>query len=376
MKINLLAVSVFFKTSLLLLCILSPNVGCKKIAREIKLTREQMVFAIDDAVTTIQNAPASWQTALFNLEEVFAEDLSTNLSERVSVLKNEVVGQVETGVICLMDAAASRAVLGLARLKAELLGEELPLPAPYLCSTSHYTIDLNLSQTIRREIIFYGFDFVQREKMLAILVKNSGTETYLDNSIHFLTNYQFVLNLAPYGDNLLKQYDYVSIRFEGEEISNIAIQQDNIPPLVQAAPPVVPPTFGYIPPLRQGDDEIGGSHAKVTLWTKLGHNRSQAYLQVYMSAYEQGGDRTAAYGWSDRHIFYTAPTGWHIKRIEGPGFYTIVSSRLADSNEENLDLELGQWTLFGCRKGSRIGQDTRVQVNFINPFTVIIEQDN
>jgi hypothetical protein len=294
----------------------------------------------------------------------------------VSVLKNEVVGQVETGVICLMDAAASRAIFGLQRLKAELLGEELPLPAPYLCSTSHYTIDLNTSQTIRREVIFYGFDFVQREKMSAILVKNSGTESYLDNSIHFLTNYQFVLNLAPYNDNLLKSYDYISIRFEGEEISSIAIQQDNIPPLVQAVPPVTPPTFGYIPPLRQGDNYIGDSGSAVTLWTKLGHNRSQAYLQVYMSAREQGGDRTAAYGWSDRHFFYTAPAGWHIKRIEGPGFYTILNNRLADRNEENLDLELGQWTLFGCQKGSHVGQDTRVRVNFNSPFTVIIEQDN
>lgn len=375
MKITFLALSASTKMVLMLLCFMLPTVGCKKLLTEIKLTREQMTVAIDDAVTTIQNAPASWQTTLSDLEEEFSEDINTNMATRVSVLKNEVVGQVETGIICLMDAAANRAVFGLRRLKAELLGEELPLPIPYLCSTSHYTVDLNTAVVIRRNIEFYGYDFVQREKMSAYLVNNNGTETYMNNAIHFLTNYQFVLDLAPYNDNYLKLYNYISIRFEGEEISNIAIQQDNVPPPTRTLS-IVPSRFGYIPPLRQGDNWIGDSGSAVSLYTNVRTTHKQVYLKIHMYVREQGGDRTTAFGWSDNHTFYTAPDGWHIKRVESPSMFSILQGWKASDHEQNLDLELGQWTLYGCNGDDRIGEDTRVSANFTTPFTIIIEKDN
>jgi len=356
--------------------LLFTAVGCKKLVREIRLTREQMVFALDDAITSIQNSPATWQTTMSDLEEEFQQDINTNMGERISVLKNELIGQTATGIICLIDCAANRAVYNLAKLKAELLGEELPLPTPYLCSTSHYTVDLNTDVSIRREVIFYGYDFIQREKVTAYFVNNNGTETYMDNAVHFLTNYQFVVDLAPYNDNFLKQYNYVSIRFDGEEISNIAIQKDNIPPPTRTES-ITPGTFGFIPPFAGGGDtRIGDNGASVSLWTKLGRSHRQAYLTVRMSVLEQGGNFTKANGWSDKHIFYTAPDGWHIKRIDAPLDYSILLGWRGNDNEKNLQLDLGLWTLYGYNGGSDVGSDTRVSVNFNTPFTIIIEKDN
>ena len=374
MKNKILALPIGIKAVSLIVVMLLLGAGCSKLLREIKLTREQMVFALDDAVTTIQNAPSTWQTTLSDLEEEFADDIQTNMAERISVLKNEVAGQVTTGIICLMDAAANRAVFGLRRLKAELLGDELPLPVPYLCSTSHYTIDLHTDPTVRRKIVFYGYDFVQREKVSAYFSKNDGTEAYMDFAIHFLDNYQFTLDLAPYNDNYLKIYDYISIRFEGVEISNIVIQKDNIPPPTRTET-ISPGIFGFIPPHRSGDNFIGESGSSVSLWTNVGQSHRQVYLTLYMSAFEQGGDRTFAYGWSDKHIFYTAPDGWHIKRVEGPNAFSILQNWKGHNNEANLQLELGLWTLYGYNDGSRVGQDTRVSVNFNTPFTIIIEKD-
>jgi hypothetical protein len=366
----------FFKAALLIATLFVPITGCNKLVREIKLTREQMVFSLDDAITTIQNAPTSWQNTLSDLEEEFSEDINTNMAKRVSILKNEMIGMTETGILCLMDAVANRAIYNLVRLKAELLGEVPPLPTPHLCSTSHYTIDLNNTASIRREVVFYGYDFVQREKITATLVKSNGDESYMDNAIHFLTNYQFVLDLVPYSDSNLKNFKYVSIRFDGEEISNLAIQIDNIPPPTRTVQ-VVPPIFGFIPPkVGVSDNYIGGSGAAVSLWANLIQDHNQVKLRVKMTVKERGGDGTKADGTSDNHIFYTAPDSWHIKRIDAPQSYSILNNWTGSDNEKNLQLELGLWTIYGYNEGSRVGSDTRVSVNFNTPFTIIIEKNN
>jgi hypothetical protein len=165
------------------------------------------------------------------------------------------------------------------------------------------------------------------------------------------------------------------VRFEGGEISNIAIQLDNVPPPTRTLS-IVPSRFGYIPPLRQGDEWIGDSGAAVSLYTNVRTTHRQVYLNIYMYAREQGGDRTTAFGWSDNHTFYTAPDGWHIKRVESSSTFSILQGWKASDHEQNLDLELGQWTIYGCNGDDRIGEDTRVSANFTTPFTIIIEKDN
>ena len=371
--------SIFIRSLLLMVLLAGSVTACQRIDRvidEIKNTREQTLFSIDEAITSIQNAPANWEQTLSRLESQLADDLQETIREDVQLLINRSVGASTTGVVCVMDAVPGRVIHSLESLRSKLLGGELTALPPTICITSHNVINLNQDKVKRMEVIYYGYDFDNRSGFSVYLLGNNNTKISMQTHMAFQSDYQFTIDLSTFSDIDMEAYKSLVVEYQGTELSRIIIQQKTVPPPLTQTVYITPNSFSYMPPHVRGDREFDGNGPNVRVSTYIYRNSRQAYMRVYMRAEETKSDWTTASGTSDRFYFYTAPNGWHIKEILGvTSFPGIVEYLDEDISDDIFNTTLGQYTVVGDSQGDDAGTSTQVSINFAYKVPIVIEED-
>ncbi|MEL6674540.1 MAG: hypothetical protein AAFR61_20185, partial [Bacteroidota bacterium] len=168
----------------------------------------------------------------------------------------------------------------------------------------------------------------------------------------------------------------LAVSFDGNEMSRINIQKkDDVTPELRTVY-ITPSSFSFLPPHTRGDREFKGNGPQVRISTYLYKNSRQAYLRVYMKAEETKSDWTTAEGTSSRHYFYNAPTGWHIKKIDGQNSFPGVVEYLdTDTQDDIFNTTLGQFVVVGDTKGHEAGTRTGVSIKFSYRVPIVIEKD-
>lgn len=377
MQQTLLRVFLFFSVfALFNSCEISGDI--EEAIDEFRLLREQSIFAIDETIFSIQNGLMSSKDALNALGRNMDEAVQDILVYNVPYILDRLTGEGAAVGFCAVDFGANRAVHYLRVMKAELLTGELPEPAPpTICQSSINVIDLNAPNNLRSLISVYGYDFLKKDSFQVFLAQNEGASFELTNSIQFQTEYEFTINLSPYEDPFLEEWNYLSLRYNGAELFAVSIiKPEQIPPQTRTEY-IAMSKFGFTPAHTAGDAEFDGYGPRIVVHARLRHTRKQAYLQLYMNAEQTTSDWTTAEGWSPEHYFYTAPEGWHIEDIEGvKDFQDLV--RYID-NDQEVDIHfttLGEASVMGDGRGEDAGVHTSVSINFAYKVPVIIAEDN
>ena len=344
---------------------------------EFRLFREESVFAIDEAIVSIENGVMNGTDALEWLGRRIDESVQKVLVYNVPFILDKLTSEAASVGFCAADFAGNRALHYLRMMKAELLTKSLPLPPPpNICQSSINALDLNAPKELRSIMTIYGYDFVRRDSFSVYFKSNTGKSFKLNNAIRFQNDYEFTINLSVFEDEVIAQWDYLSIQYNETELFSVSIVQKRVAPKLTETKYIAIPKFGFIPPHISGDRDFDGNGPKVVVHGRLRHNRKQAYTLIYMLAEETRSDWTRAEGWSNEFYFYTAPEGWHIQRIEGIiDFQDLINYTDVDITNDFFYTALGQAEVVGEAEGSDAGYQTGVVFNFSYLVPVIIEQD-
>lgn len=360
------------------LLLIPPSCSIDPLVRELKNAREQAIFAIDDAIYQLNLDSESWRFTLDNLNSELSNEIQTTLSFNIPFIANVLSGEATSSLQCVTDAMAGKAVYLLQVLKSELISnEKVPLPAPLICNTSVGVIDLNAPRDIRRTVTYYGANFFSKDSLKMQLVSKTGEVQPVD--LYKPTQYELVANLSNFSDTETSRWDYLALKYRNEEVSTMAIvRKEQRPPQIQTVNAAIPEAGILAHNAIQNGDPNFYNDTDVTVSAEVRHTRKEAYIQVRMWADEVPGynndkNATRAYG-QTRKVFYTAPYGWHIKRIEGRVFYpSLFWFRDKDKEEDIEHTDLGQISLFA--RGSVAGSSTRCVINFNRNFAIVLEED-
>ncbi len=356
--------------------------GCNinRLVDELITTREEAIYAVDDAIYSVDNGIADVKTTLADLDGKLSKNLQDVLVFNVPYITNTLIGESIVGGFCSVDFTAQRAVFYLNLLKSELLTGEAPIDLrSVICQSSIDKLDLNAPIGTRNLINIYGYDFsLNHDSITAFFVNNHGQEFSIPE-INFQSNYEFTVDISGYSDNTIKDYKYFAIKFGADEIFSISIIQKSQPIPQVLTVYVAPPSLSYFPPHvpGQGNLDYSSNGPEVTVEGRFYFDNKQAYVKLWMNAIETKPDWTQAKGWSPNHYFYTAPSGWHIKRIEGVTvFPNLVRYIDIDHQEDIFSTALGQATIKGDGSGNDAGIQTGItNFNFSYKVPIVIEQD-
>ncbi|MEM1326209.1 MAG: hypothetical protein AAGI23_09660 [Bacteroidota bacterium] len=354
---------------------LPENLG--GVVEEFRLFREESIFAIDEAIVSVESGLMNGTDAIKTLGRQLDQSIQDVLVYNTPFILDKLTGEANSAIFCTSDFAANRALYYMRTMKAELLTGELPEPPPpTICQSSINSIDLNAPEGVRSILTIYGYDFLRKDSFEVFFVNNDGKETPLESSLRFQTDYEFTINLSAYEDSFIEEWDYLSIRFDKEEIFAISIVRSrNEEPIIETKYASIP-KFGFLPPLTNGDRDYKGNGPKVVVHARLRYNRKQAYVQLYMLAEETKTDWTRAEGWSNPLYFYTAPEGWHIKGIEGEtDFNDLINYTDDDDQVDVFFTTLGQAEVTGASPGDDVGVRTQVNINFSYRVPVLVGED-
>ncbi|MEM0991989.1 MAG: hypothetical protein AAF847_07855 [Bacteroidota bacterium] len=354
---------------------LGDNLG--GAVEEFRLFREESIFAIDEAIVSVENGLMNGTDAIKALGRQLDQSIQDVLVYNVPFILDKLTGEANSAIFCATDFAANRALYYMRSMKAELLTGELPEPPPpTICQSSINSINLNAPEDIRSILTIYGYDFLKKDSFEVFLASNAGKTYPLDNSLRFQTDYEFTINLSTLDDTFLEDWDYLSIQYNAQEIFAVSIVKERTEEALTETKYVSIPKFGFLPPHTNGDREFDANGPKVVVHARLRHNRKQAYIELYMLAEELRSDWTRAEGWSNPLYYYTAPEGWHIKKIEGvTDFQDLINYTDTDELVDIFFTSLGQAEVTGDYVGEDAGIHTQVNFNFSYQVPVVIEQD-
>lgn len=348
------------------------------LVQELKNAREQAIFAIDDAINQLNLDSESWRFTLEDLNDKLSDDVQTTLSFNVPFILNVLNGEATSGLQCIADAMASKAIYMLQVLKSELItNEPVPLPAPLICNTSVGTIDLNAPRDIRRTVTYYGANLFSKDSLKLQLVCHTGEVQPV--SLYKPTQYELVADLSPFSDQETSHWNYLALKYRNEEISTMAIvKYEQQPPMIRSVDASIPQAGVFPHQSNIHGDNYFQANTKVLISARLLHNRKEAYLRLLMFADEisdRENDQTVTRAYGDtRHVFYTAPVGWHIHRIEGSAWYPRLFYFVDNDNEEDIEpTELGQITVIA--RNSVAGSSTKCVLNSNRQVTIVLEED-
>ncbi|MEM9889072.1 MAG: hypothetical protein AAF849_24535 [Bacteroidota bacterium] len=354
---------------------LDDNLG--GAVEEFRLFREESIFAIDEAIVSVENGLMNGTDAIKALGRQLDQSIQDVLIYNVPFILDKLTGEANSAIFCASDFAANRALYYMRSMKAELLTGKLPEPPPpTICQSSINSIDMNAPEGIRSILTIFGYDFIKKDSFEVFLVSNEGKTYPLSNSILFQTDYEFTINLSTFDDVFIESWDYLSIQYSQQELFAISIVKERAAEALTETQYVSIPKFGFLPPHTNGDREFNGNGPKVVVHARLRHNRKQAYIELYMLAEELRSDWTRAEGWSNPLYYYTAPEGWHIKKIEGiTDFQNLVNYTDTDELVDIFYTSIGQAEVTGDYVDDDAGIHTQVNFNFSYKVPVVIEED-
>jgi hypothetical protein len=331
-------------------------------------TVEEAVAVLDRGISELSVASADWQDIMNKVIADLPDELQSTITNEVSNLLNRGIGAAGVEVRCNVDFLRIRMQQGLQRIKAKLLGTEIPPVEPQLCQVVPSAVDMSLAPNRRNKVEFFGYDFDMTD--IEIVLVNNGSESVVSQHLDQPTHYHMTLNLGSSGIQLGSSSQRIILRWNGRNISTIAIIQpspdicetkyDNFRP----ANISVQPVHATMPGKSRGDKEFNGNGPNMYCSVTLYNRGNRVDARIYVTAGETKSDWT--YGKKEiTTTIYTADPGYEIEAIVSS---TFASYSYTD-NDHALDAFAGsgpvqKFTFNGDGSGSDIGANTHVEVQF------------
>ncbi len=323
----------------------------------------QAIAVLDDAINSLNNASADWQEIVNNAIKNLPAELQSTIGNEMTNLVNRGVAAAGVEAKCYTDFIAKRMQQGLQRIKAKLLGNELPPLEPQFCSVVPGAIDMALDPSRRNKLEFFGYDF--DHATVSVVLDNNGVEQNITQFLDQPTHYHMTLNLGGSGVQVTPQSRRFILRWNGKDISSIAVLQ-KVPDVCETFyKNVDDKSTSFIPPhVGSGDTEFDGHGPNISCKVTLIQSSTQLNASIYMKAIETKSDWTEASGTKTINL-YTAQSNETIVGVVGP---TSDSFSYID-NDHDKDFYDGagpvlRYEFMGDGEGNDAGIHTGVTVHF------------
>lgn len=330
---------------------------------QFRLFREQSIFEINSASQQISSGIGSINSTLENLNRNLPAEIHKTLSFDVPFIIDAVAGEGISAGLCFVDAAASKALYLLEMMKSEIItGEPVPLPFPFICHTSVSAINLNQDRNQRDILEFTGYNLFLDRHFTAALFNDAGDSIPIP--IGRPTSYRVAANVSNIDDNTLDNFKNLSLFYEGEPISSLfVVKKHETPPVTQFVSPRPVPGMIAAYPLTNNENNKFDAECRVSASISFGNNHKRAWVDMTLIIEEiTDHGKTFAVGRSDRNYYYTAPPGWHIKKMDGQRVYDYHSYKDLTKEDDIRYPLFGQLTV--SAKGSIAGATTSGVLNF------------
>lgn len=329
------------------------------------------VNAIDDALETLADASADWQAVLTNLVGELTDEAQSTIRNEVSNLLSRTVATGGAELRCNVDFLRDRVRQGLLRIKARLLGTDLPPLEPGLCGVVPLAIDMSLEPARRNVVEFYGYDFDTTP--ITVLHVTGGNSVDQSDKLTRPTHYHMTLNLGGNGIVLGPNSERLVLRWGGADISTIAVIQPQTPVCRTRTQVVRPDKLTVVGDHTRGDREFDGHGPNASTTINLIRSDARVDVRALFVATETQSDWTTARKLETR-VAFNAPVGWRIESIHGQ---TTFSHGYRDTDHAQDDFEfpgglVKRLVYVGDTSGDDVGE-TRVEITF-NEFQVTLAE--
>lgn len=337
--------------------------GCD-IGDKIKDPIKEAIAVLDDAIRVIDENSEEWQQALQDALAKLTRDAQSTVRNEISDLLNRGVSAVGGEFRCNLDFVGHRVRYSLLRIRARLLGDELPAQEPGLCNVVPLAIDRALIPERLNHLQFFGYDFDTDQTIRVRLVESHRTVD-VSNNLDTPTHYHMTLNLGANGVPLSDRSNKIILEWQQRPISQIAVIQSQ--PICQTQ--VTNHSVGqvtYKPPHTRGDREFSGNGPRVNSTVTLLNYGSRVDARIYMQAIETKSDWTEARGSMTKTI-YTPDPGKRVQSIIGAltddVSYTDTGHGV-DRIQRGAGGPVREFIFVGDSSGDDAGVRTQVTVDF------------
>jgi len=345
------------------------------------------VATIDDAIDALDRNSASWQTVLQDVTKQLTADTQSTIRNEISDLLNRSVAASGTELRCDLDFIGTRVRQALVRIRAHLLDEPETPVEPALCHVVPAAVDMALDASRRNKVEVFGYDFDTTPIKVKLYDKSRAVD--VSKHLHVLTHYHMTLNLGGNGVPLTNASNRLTLEWNNDQISSIAVIQPATPVCKEKIESIAPSAgITFTPPHKAGDKDFIGFGPEIWANAEWIKEDKQVKFKLWMKALQTKSDpnipfvkskpKTKAEG---THIvsYYKAPSGWRIESIESD---TKSSAHYVDT-DHNEDRQgtgpngpVKEFVFRGDRKGEDSGSYTGVDVRF-NPLIIkLVQEEN
>jgi hypothetical protein len=319
-----------------------------------------------------------------------ANELPEEISETIRVdaqsLATRAIATMGSEFRCNVDFLGHRAVQSLQRLKAKLLGMDLPILPPAFCQVDPPSVDLKVPPEKWSTVILYGYDLDHKDKAnealkILLLDEQGGSTPLAESRIGRTTHYQITLNLGNMARELYeKQVNKMVVAWEG---TSDGYPQIVVVPWEAHRPPyaiVSIDSTDYTPPHTAGNKDFwtrDESPTELAVCGQMQIDNGVLYNRVYMYAQQiHPEDNTAVEGWDVWRIAYQAPPGYRIVSVTPNTSFSCVRTKVSVP-ETAFNLPAGEiasrFQVWIDRSGDEAGTWSKVSVEW-RELQVVIEQ--
>ena len=328
------------------------------------------VATLDNAIDALDRNSSSWQAVLQDTTSKLTKDAQSTVRNEVSDLLNRSVAATGDELRCNMDFIGTRVRQALARIRARLMHQAVPLVEPALCHVVPAAVDMALDPGRRNKLEFFGYDFDTTP--IKVTLHDTSRTQDVSAELDRLTHYHMTLNLGANGVPLSKASDKLTLEWQNRPISSIAVIQPATPVCREKIDTYARDTYlSFTPPHTRGDKEFAGHGPEVWARANWSSDGTHVKLKLWMKARETRSDWTTAEG-ERNETYYTAPPGWRIDSIVSG----LESSAHYVDTDHNDDRQGGgpngpvkEFKFRGDHDGDDAGSYTGVDVTF-NPLVV------
>ncbi len=308
--------------SVCLLALLISTMACSVLSDlegTAALGMERTTRILDEAIVGIQNNSSDWQNVLRETEDKLVEETQSTIRNEVSDLLYRGIAASGAEIRCDIDFVAGRVLLGLKRIKAELIGGEVPPLEPQLCSVVPLAIDQSLiAQGRLNRLEFYGYDLDAGE--LQVLLQDGDRLVDISQMLNRPTHYHLTLTLGgSTGVPLTATSQRIILMWAGTALSTISVIQPATPLCKKRLVTHQPSALQFIPPKvdNGADSDFFGAGPEVRARVQLLNKGTAVSAELFMSAKETWRDWTWVQGSRIDQVYLPEP-GWRVTSMLVP----------------------------------------------------------
>jgi hypothetical protein len=315
-RFNLFAMGLLIALSFLLTgCGISDALN--NLTGQVGNSTTKTVNILDDAINQLAKNSADWQTILQETRDKLTEAAQSTVRTEVSQTLDRAVATTSTEFRCDVDFLRTRVREDLIAIKSKFLGQQAPPLQPSLCNVIPSAIDLNLDQSRRNIIEYYGYNFDTTPNLQLVLENADGSTRDVTSNLTKPTYYHMTVNLGGAGVPLDGNSSKFHLRWQEQELSTLSVLQPTTPVCESKSIDPQPVKLTVVPEHTGGDTNFGGN---IDVNASIATDRWFAPTGVGVSAViniklrENGGDHTAASTFQLVNL-YTPDPGWDVEQL-------------------------------------------------------------